>query len=80
MSLKNIIEELDTIEESNKDLFIESRANHAIVAAINVLRVIRETYNEQESEELTRRLINSIRGNDPRKFQRKIRQLREGKK
>lgn len=80
MPIKSIIEELDTFKnESDKDLLIESRANHAIVAAMNVIKLINENYNEKEASELTRRLINSIKGNDPRKFHRKIRQIKESR-
>lgn len=81
MSIKSFIEELDEYTvKTDKHLFVESKANHAIVAAINVLQSIRENFDEKEADELTRRLINSIRGEDPRKFQRKIRQIRESKK
>lgn len=77
---KSIIEELDRIEkEENKYLFVESRANNVIVAAINLLNEINESFSPEETDELTRRLLNSIKGQDPRKFQRKIRELKEGK-
>jgi hypothetical protein len=82
MSFKmtSIIEELDKIEpQKDPHLFVESRANHAIVSAINVLKLIQESFDEQEADELTRRFMNSIKGHDPRRFQRKIRELREGK-
>lgn len=78
--MKNIIEELDNFEkESNIDLFIESKANHAIVAAINVIKLIQESYNPELTEKLTRRLLSSIKSRDPRKFHRKIRQIREAR-
>lgn len=78
--MKNIIEELDKIEkDNNRYLFIESKANNAIVAAINVLRQISESFDADEADELKRRLLNSIKGEDPRKFQRKIRQMKESK-
>lgn len=78
--MKNIIEELDKIERDHNDiLFVESKANNAIVAAINVLRLINETFSEDEADDLKRRLLNSIKGEDPRKFQRKIRQIKESR-
>jgi len=80
MAMRSIIEELDRVEKTaDKHLFVESKANHAIVAVINVLKLINESFNEQEADELRRRLMNSIKGQDPRKFHRKIRELREGK-
>jgi hypothetical protein len=75
--MRNIIEELDRLETVDKHLFVESKANHAIVAAINVIRLIKENFGNEEADELCRRLLNSIKGEDPRKFQRKIRQLKE---
>ena len=81
MAMRSIIEELDRAEKpTDKHLFVESKANHAIVAAINVLRLITESFDEDEADELCRRFMNSIKGRDPRKFHRKIRELREGKK
>lgn len=80
MTIRNIIEELDRTEKSvDKHLFVESRANHAIVAAINVLRLIEESFDEESADELRRRFMNSIKGRDPKKFHRKIRELREGR-
>ena len=81
MAMRSIIEELDKVTKPlDKHLFVESKANHAIVAAINVLLLIEESFNEQEADELRRRFMNSIKGEDPRKFHRKIRELREGRK
>lgn len=77
--LKSILDELETVDRSrgDKHLFVESKANNAINAAINVIRLIESNYSEQEADELKRRLFNSIKGQDPAKFQRKIRQLKE---
>ena len=81
MAIRSIIEELDRAEKPvDKHLFVESKANHAIVAAINVIRLIEEQFGESEADELSRRFMNSIKGKDPRKFHRKIRELREGRK
>ncbi len=77
---RSIIEELDRAGTPvDRHLFVESKANHAIVAAINAIRLINESFNEEEADELRRRFVNSIKGADPRKFHRKIRELREGK-
>lgn len=75
--MRNIIEELDRVEQVDKHLFVESKANHVIVAAINVLNLINESFSAEEAEELKRRFVNSIKGEDPKKFYRKIRELRE---
>ena len=52
MSIKSFIEELDEYTvKTDKHLFVESKANHAIVAAINVLQSIRENFDEKEADE-----------------------------
>lgn len=78
MTIKNIIEELDReLTNQDKHLFVESKANHAIVASINVLRLIDESFSLEEADELRRRFINSVKSGDPKKFYRKIREMRE---
>ena len=75
---RSILEELAGIG-SNKDResLIESRASHVIAGAINLLNYIKENYDGEIAEELERRLLNSIRSQDPGKFTRRIRSLRE---
>lgn len=60
-------------------LILESRANHIINSAINLINQIRETYDTPDAEELERRLMNSIRNQDPTKFVRGLRKLNESK-
>lgn len=79
--IRSIIEELDSIvPERDKHAIIEARADNVIQSSMNLLQLIRESFTEQEAEELRKRLLNSIRAEDPRKFQRKIRQLKEASK
>jgi len=47
-----------------------------ISSAINLLTYIKENYTEEESAELERRLLNSIRTTDPNKFIRGVRRFR----
>lgn len=71
---RSILEELTNIgSERDKNLLIESRGNHIINSAINLIAMLRETYTPEQAEELERRLINSIRGSDPAKFSRGLR-------
>ena len=58
---------------------LESRANHIINSAINLINQIRETYDAPEAEELERRLLNSIRAQEPAKFVRGLRRINESK-
>ena len=77
---KSLLEELNSISErKNGEAIIESRATHVIDSAINLLRLIKENYDPDQAYELERRLINSIKGGDARKFTRSIRKLRDNK-
>ena len=44
------------------------------------METLKEKYSAEEADELERRLINSIRGQDPAKFTRGIRKIAESKK
>ena len=55
---------------------MESRANHVISGAINLVNYIRENYDAEQAAELERRLINSIRSQDSTKFTRGVRRMR----
>jgi hypothetical protein len=77
---RSLLEELNSVAENrNSEAIIESRATHVIDSAINLLKLIRENFNEEQAYELERRLINSIKGEDPAKFVRSIRRLRDNK-
>lgn len=55
---------------------VESRANHVIQGAINLVNYIKENYDAETALELERRLLNSIKSQDPTKFARGIRRQR----
>jgi hypothetical protein len=77
-SLKNIIEELDTIVPAkSKHTIIESRAIHIIASAVNLARLIRESYPSDVADDLVKRLHRSILSEDDKKFMRKIKELRK---
>lgn len=74
---KSILEELDSFfVEKDKENVLESRADHVIQGAINLINTIRESYDSESASELERRLLNSIRAQDPKKFIRGIRRIR----
>lgn len=73
---RSILEELSSMSvQRDRSSLIESRANNVISSAINLLNYIRENYNEDQALELERRLLNSIRSQDPQKFTRGVRRL-----
>lgn len=62
---------------SDRENLVESRATHLITSAINLLNYIKENYDQEQADELERRLLNSIRTQDPNKFVRGVRRFRE---
>jgi hypothetical protein len=79
-STRSILQELNEIGLSrDADLVIESRGSNIIQSAINLLEMIRESYDVETAAELERRFINSIRANDPTKFKRGIKRIQESK-
>ena len=71
------MEELDTLRlHKDRENLVESRANHVITGAINLIQFIRENYDSVQAEELERRLLNSIRAQDSSKFSRGVKRLK----
>lgn len=74
---RSILDELDTlIVHKDRENLVESRASNVIAGAINLINYIRENYNGEQAAELERRLINSIRTQEPEKFKRGVRRMR----
>lgn len=77
---RSLLEELNDIAvRKDAESIIESRAQHIIDSAINLLSLIRENFDPEQAYELERRFLNSIKGADPAKFTRGIRKLRDNK-
>jgi hypothetical protein len=75
---RSILSELDELlTHKDKDNLLESRANNIINGAINLIKYIRENYEAETAGELERRLLNAIKGQDPSKFTRGIRKLKD---
>ena len=73
---RSILDELDTLlVHKDRENLVESRASHVISGAINLINYIRENYNAEQAGELERRLLNSIRSQDPDKFKRGVRRI-----
>ena len=75
--VRSILEELDTLAiRRDKEDLLESRATNIIRGAINLITLIHESYDKDVALELERRLINSIRGQDPAKFARGLKNIK----
>ena len=81
LKTRSILQELlERAEVRNQDALLESRATNIINSAINLLESIHKQYTPEAADELERRLINAIKGQDPSKFTRGIRKIVETRK
>jgi hypothetical protein len=81
LKTRSILQELNELAEvRNKDALYESRATNIINSAINLLESIHSHYTPEQADELERRFINAIRGQDPAKFTRGVRRIVESRK
>jgi len=75
---RSILDELDNlIVHRDRENLVESRATHVIQGAINLINYIREHYEAEQAGELERRLLNSIRTQEPEKFKRGVRRMKQ---
>jgi hypothetical protein len=78
---RSILEELSSLGNNrNAELLIENRGQNIIDSAINLLSLVRQQFNEEESSEIERRFLNAIRTGDARKFKRGIQKVQEARK
>jgi len=80
---RSIFEELDGIyterysKLEERKYIVESRANNVIVSAVRLMEQIEELYDQEQAENLHRKLLNAIRLRDPNKFSRSVRRTDE---
>jgi hypothetical protein len=78
---RSILQELNELAEvRNMDALYESRATNIINSAINLLESLHKHYTPEQADELERRFINAIRGQDAAKFTRGVRRIAESRK
>jgi hypothetical protein len=78
---RSILQELNELAEvRNMDALYESRATNIINSAINLLESLHKHYTPDQADELERRFINAIRGQDSAKFTRGVRRIAESRK
>ena len=77
---KSLFEELNSLAYTNeRERFAEQKAEHIISGAINLLEFINREFDDEIASDLSKRLVNSIRSKDPRKFQRGIKSVKAKK-
>lgn len=70
---RSILQEINSISRNrDRKYLIENNANNVIASASNLIDMINETYDEETANDLIKRLINSIRTQDEKKFDRGI--------
>ena len=75
---RSILEEISRVVPSTDiNSIVEARANHVITSAINITKMIYESYDEEVADDLVKRFVNSIKTQDLRKFERGIKKLNE---
>jgi hypothetical protein len=77
---RSILEELESMHHARDSRYvIEARAENLIAAAINLIDLMEHTYTESEVDDLTRKLLNSIKQKDSLKFKRSLGRINESK-
>jgi hypothetical protein len=73
---RSILEEINSMSPNrDRKQIVEANAEQVIVTAINLINLINETFDVETAADLNKRLINSIRTKDPRKFKRGVSKL-----
>ena len=75
---KGILEEIISIDiEHDKKHIIRTRADNIIESAIRIIELMEDAYPEDQAGDLIRKMLNSIRTKDVRKFQRSLQRVNE---
>lgn len=70
---RSILEEINSMSpRRDKKQIVEANAEQVIMTAINLIELIDETFDAETAADLNKRLINSIKTKDLRKFKRGI--------
>ena len=78
---RSLLEEINRIDiRRDRNHFIESKAVQVFAAVENLTDLIKESYDEETAIDLNKRLMNAIRTQDPRKFERGIRKVNESQR
>ena len=78
---RSILEELSNIRvEERGDDFIQTTGTNIIDSAVNLLEQIHKIYNADEAIDLERRLINSIKAGNSKKFKVGVEKIKESKR
>lgn len=77
---RSILEEITNIvPQRDKESFVENKAVNVIASTKYLVEYIQENFPRDQSEDLLKRLFNSLKTGDEMKFRRGIKQIKEAK-
>ncbi len=77
---KSILEEITNIvPQRDKEGFVENKAINVIASTKYLVEYIQENFTQDQSDDLLKRLFNSLKTGDESKFRRGIKQIKESK-
>jgi hypothetical protein len=80
MKKTSILSELTNL--ANQELrtnLVESRSQHILSSVIYLIEDIEKNFSPEESEDLKKKLLNSIKSKDPGKFSKALTRIKNGK-
>lgn len=78
---RSILEELNNLHRVDRsDDFIQTTGTNIIESAVNLVDKLYSTYDEQTALDLERRLLNSIKAGNSKKFKIGVQKIKESKR
>lgn len=77
---KSLLEEITNIvPQRDRESFVENKAVNIIAGTKYLVEYIQENFTKDQSDDLLKRLFNSLKTGDEMKFRRGIKQIKESK-
>ena len=74
---RSLLEEINSLApRKDKISILESKGNNAISSIINILEMIDSNYDEDTAQDLTKRIMLSIKNRDAERFNRGVKKIR----
>ena len=74
---RSLLEEINSLApKKDKTALLESKGNNAISSIINILEMIDSNYDNDTAQDLTKRIMLSIKNRDPERFNRAVKRIR----
>jgi predicted secreted Zn-dependent protease len=74
---RSLLEEINSLApRKDKISILESKGNNAISSIINILEMIDSNYDKETAQDLTKRIMLSIKNRDVERFNRGVKKIR----